>query len=271
MNVMSSTNAGDTLKAGAFAPIFAKLKPTPTDSLEEERRHRKQRLAGALRLFAMLGLSEGVSGHITARDPIDPDTFWVNPFGLGFDRIRVSDLLQVNSEGGVVSGDGVLNVSAFAIHAEIHRLRPDVTAAAHVHSMYGKAWSSLGRLLDPITQDACAFFEDHIFFDDTRVVITETSEGGDLAVALGEKRAAILRNHGLLTVGESVDEAAWWFVAMERCCQAQFLAESVGKPLLIDPQNARATHAVSGAPFAGWLNFQTLWHRVVSQQPELLT
>jgi ribulose-5-phosphate 4-epimerase/fuculose-1-phosphate aldolase len=178
--------------------------------------------------------------------------------------------LHVDGDGRLLSGTGVLNVSAFAIHAEIHKVRPDVTAAAHVHSMYGKSWSALGRLLDPITQDACVFFEDHIFYDDTRVLITHSSEGGDLAQALGCKRAAILRNHGLLTVGESVDEAVWWFVAMERCCQSQFLVESAGKPLLIDTENARSTHAVSGAHFVGWLHFQTLWNRIVHQQPDLL-
>lgn len=271
MNDTSPITRHEISPAGAFAPIFEQLAPRPLTDTREERLHRKQRLAAALRIFAMLGLAEGVPGHITARDPIELDTFWVNPFGLGFDRIRVSDLLHVDSNGKVVSGGGVLNVSAFAIHAEIHKARPDVMAAAHVHSIYGKSWSSLGRLLDPITQDACAFYEDHVFFDDTRVLITKSSEGDALASSLGNKRAAILRNHGLLTVGETVDEAAWWFIAMERCCQSQFLAESVGKPLLIDPANARASHDVSGAAMAGWLNFQTLWSRIIAQQPDLLT
>ena len=88
--------------------------------------------------------------------------------------------------------------------------------------------------------------------------------------ALGPHKAAILRNHGLITVGQTVEEAVWWFVSMERCCQAQFLAESVGKPLQIDPDNARATRAVNGTPFVGWLQCQPLWERVVGDQPDLL-
>ena len=123
---------------------------------------------------------------------------------------------------------------------------------------------------DPITQDACAFYEDHVFFDDTKVLITEASEGARLAQALGGKKAAILRNHGLITVGQTVDEAVWWFVSMERCCQAQFLAESVGKPLQIDPENARATRSVNGASAMGWLQCQPLWERIVREQPDLL-
>jgi ribulose-5-phosphate 4-epimerase/fuculose-1-phosphate aldolase len=260
----------DRSKQDAYAPIFARLLPPKAASLGEERRRRKERLAGGLRIFAALGFAEGVAGHITARDPEFADTFWVNPFGMGFDRIRVSDLIRVDARGDVVEGSGPLNVSAFAIHAKIHEARPEVVAAAHTHSVNGKAWSAVGRLLDPITQDACAFYEDHVFFDDTKVLITEASEGARLAQALGDKKAAILRNHGLITVGQTVDEAVWWFVSMERCCQTQFLAESVCKPLQIDPENARATRSVNGSPAVGWIQCQPLWERIVREQPDLI-
>jgi ribulose-5-phosphate 4-epimerase/fuculose-1-phosphate aldolase len=260
----------DRSKRDAFAPIFQRLRPPKSASLAEERRRRKERLAGGFRTLAALGLAEGVAGHITARDPEFPETFWVNPFGLGFDRVRVSDLIRSNERGEVVEGSGPLNVSAFAIHAQIHAARSEVVAAAHCHSPYGKAWSAVGRLLDPITQDACAFFEDHVFFDDTQALVTEASEGARLAEALGGNKAAILRNHGLITVGETVDEAVWWLVSMERCCQAQFLVGQVTKPLQIDPDNARATRAVNGMPMAGWLQCQPLWERIVREQPDLL-
>jgi ribulose-5-phosphate 4-epimerase/fuculose-1-phosphate aldolase len=125
-------------------------------------------------------------------------------------------------------------------------------------------------LLDPITLDACAFYDDHVFFDDTRVLITEASEGARIAKHLGRHKAVILRNHGLLTVGQTVEEAVWWFIAMERCCQAQFLVESVGTPLQIDPENAHAARGVNGTPFLGWFQFQPLWDWIVKQQPDLL-
>ena len=111
--------------------------------------------------------------------------------------------------------------------------------------MYGKAWSSLGRLLDPITQDACAFYEDHGLFDDYTGVVYETSEGDRIAQTLGHSKAVILRNHGLLTVGQTIDEAAWWFITMDRSCHAQLLAEAAGKPIqsrtsmLSRPQSGR--------------------------------
>lgn len=257
-------------KKEAYEPFFAQLAMPEFETLVEEGLHRRQRLAGALRAFAICGFCEGVSGHMTARDPIDPETFWVNPFGMHFGHISASDLIRVDATGSVVEGKGKVNVSAFAIHYEIHKARPDVVSAAHTHSLSGKAWSAVGRTLDPITQDACAFFEDHVFFDDARVLVTQSSEAERMAECLGPAKAAILRNHGLLTVGRTVDEAAWWFISMERACQAQFLAESVCTPLLIDATNARAARAVNGASQTGWFQFQPIWEEVVRTYPELL-
>ena len=242
-------------------PVFA----TPA----EERRHRKERLAGAFRLFSKCGFDEGVAGHITARDPERLDHFWVNPFGIHFSQIRVSDLLLVNDQGEVVEGDREVNAAAFAIHSRIHKARPDVIAAAHAHSLNGKTWSSLGRLLDPLTQDACAFYEDHVVFDEYTGVVYGTSEGDRIASTLRAKKAAILCNHGLLTVGQSVDEAAWWFITMDRSCQSQFLAEAAGEPRKIPHEIAKLTYSQVGTPLAGWFQFQPLFDRISREQPDL--
>jgi ribulose-5-phosphate 4-epimerase/fuculose-1-phosphate aldolase len=239
-------------------------------TLDEERRHRKQRLAGAFRLVSLFGFDEGVAGHITARDPERVDHFWVNPFGMHFGQIRASDLILVNDRGEVVEGKYPVNGAAFAIHSQVHAARPDVVAAAHAHSLHGKVWSSLSRLLDPTTQDACAFYEDHSLFADFTGVVYETSEGERIAQALGEKKAVILRNHGLLTVGHTVDEAVWWFITMERSCQAQLLAEAVGTPVKIDAASAAVTQQQIGSHMAGWFQFQPLWARIVREQPDLL-
>jgi ribulose-5-phosphate 4-epimerase/fuculose-1-phosphate aldolase len=240
------------------------------DTLEEDRLHRKQRLVAAYRLFGKFGFDEGIAGHITARDPERLDHFWVNPFGMNFSHIRVSDLILVNEKGEVVEGDYGVNTAAFVIHSQVHAARPDVIAAAHAHSIYGKSWSALGRLLDPITQDVCAFHEDHALFDDYTGVVLDLEEGKRLAHALGEKKAVILRNHGLLTVGHSVDEAAWWFITMERSCQAQLLASAAGDPVLIDPDMAKLTASQVGAHISGHLSFQPLYEKIVREQPDLL-
>jgi ribulose-5-phosphate 4-epimerase/fuculose-1-phosphate aldolase len=242
------------------------------ESVEEERLHRKQRLAAGFRLFSKFGFDEGIAGHITARDPGDPAKFWVNPWGIHFSQVCVSNLICVDHEGRIVEGfDGaLLNTAAFAIHSQVHAARPDVVAAAHSHSVHGKAWSTLGRKLDPITQDVCAFYGDHEVFDDYTGVVLDVEEGKRIAHTLGDAKAVILRNHGLLTVGHSVDEAVFWFTTMERSCQAQILAESVGTPRLIDPDQAERTAGQVGSHLAGWFSFQPLYARIVAEQPDLL-
>ncbi len=250
-------------EAGMFSkPVFE----TP----EQERADRKTRLVAAYRLFAKFGFEEGVAGHITVRDPILTDHFWVNPIGIPFAHITQDSLLLVNHDGEVVEGRGMLNGAAFTIHSRIHAARPDVDAAAHCHSVYGKAWSSLGRKLDPITQDACAFYEDHVLFDDFTGVVLDLSEGERLANALGDNKAAILRNHGLLTVGKTIDEAAWWYITMERTCQAQLMAEAAGSPVLIDHEHAKSTFNTVGSSDVGWYIFQTLYQKITREQPDIL-
>ncbi|MFE5769659.1 class II aldolase/adducin family protein [Streptomyces sp. NPDC056485] len=266
-------DSGNEWRGSAFVPrqenLELPLPPAFTDPAQE-REHRKQRLAGACRIFGRLGFSEGVAGHITVRDPEYTDMFWVNPFGMSFRHVRVSDLILVDHEGQVRHGRRPVNRAGFVIHSAIHAARPDVIAACHAHAVHGKAFSSLGRPLDPITQDACAVYEHHtVHRDGAGAVVVEEEAGRQLAAGLGPHKAVIHQNHGIFTVGESVDEAAWWFISMERSAQAQLLAEAAGTPHLIDPESARYTRDQTGFPLAGWFSFQPLWDEIVRAEPDL--
>ncbi|MFI6643997.1 class II aldolase/adducin family protein [Streptomyces sp. NPDC050504] len=245
--------------------------PTPPSfaSPDEERQYRKEQLAAGFRLFGKFGFSEGVAGHITVRDPENPDAFWVNPFGMSFGQIKASDLILVDHEGNLLHGGRPVNRAAFVIHAAVHRARPDALAAAHSHSLYGKAFSSLGIPLDPITQDACAFFEDHGMYADYRGVVSDAEEGKRIGAALGPHKAVILQNHGLLTVGQTVAEAVWWFITMERSCQAQLLAMAAGTPKHIDRETALHTRGQLGGAFAGWFQAQPLYDQIQASDPDL--
>lgn len=152
----------------------------------EEREYLKGRLAAAFRIFGKFGYDEGkmriiilspwpiliilvgigVAGHITLRDPVEPTTFWVNPFGTAFSLMKASDLIRVDHLGKVIEGgkNRMLNAAAFMIHEAIHEARPDVICAAHSHSLYGRAFCSLGRPLDIISQDSCAFYNVSLYF-----------------------------------------------------------------------------------------------------------
>jgi ribulose-5-phosphate 4-epimerase/fuculose-1-phosphate aldolase len=259
---MTTQFATEPLRVDSFA--FPEYPSYP--DVEQERAHRKQRLAAAFRVFGKFGYDHGAAGHITVRDPELTDHFWVNPAGAAFSLIKVSDLELVSHDGRIVVGDRPINQAAFAIHSQVHAARPDVVAAAHSHSVYGKAWSSLGRLLDPITQDACTFYGSHSLYEDYNGVVLDEQEGKNVAAALGTNKAVILQNHGFLTVGATVDEAAFLFISAEESSHAQLLAEAAGTPKLI-------RHDVA-APLGahrkyGWYSFKPYWDKITAEQPDL--
>jgi ribulose-5-phosphate 4-epimerase/fuculose-1-phosphate aldolase len=195
----------------------------------------------------------------------------VNPAVVDFAGMRVSDLVLVNHAGEVVEGNYAVNPAAIAIHGAVHRARPDVVAAAHSHSLAGKAWSALRRPLAPLSQDACAFYEDHGIHDSFSGVVLDDDEGRAIGRALGPHKAVILANHGLLTVGPTVDAAAHWFIAMDRACHAQLLAEAAGNPLPIPHDVAKRTHDQTGADTVGFLSFQPLYQRITREEPDVLS
>jgi ribulose-5-phosphate 4-epimerase/fuculose-1-phosphate aldolase len=259
------------MSQAARSANFEIRREAPRTTLEAERQHRKSRLAASYRIFASKGYDHGLAGHITARDPEFADRFWVAPIGPWFGHIRVSDLVLVDHDGNILAGEGPINQAGFAIHSAIHKARPDVIAAAHSHSLYGKAWSALGRLLDPISQDSCFFYEQHVVFEDFSGVVLDTSEGERIARVLGDKNAAILQNHGILTVGKSVEGAVAGYVAFENACQTQLLAEAAGTIKPISPAIARHTASQSFGRADPWaLAFRPLWDRVLKEQPDFL-
>ena len=206
-----------------------KIRTYPTfSSPEEHRLYRKQHLAAAFRIIADRGFDEGIAGHISVRDPILTDHFWLNPLSQHFATICESDLILVNEDGDVVIGDEPINAAAFAIHSEIHKARPDVQAACHAQSVYGKAFAVFGKELDMMTQDSLRFYKSHAVYDNFGGVVLDREESKRIAKNLGNNnKAVILQNHGLLTVGRSVDEAAFWFIralsvlkAIEACWTA---------------------------------------------------
>lgn len=255
---MGRTSTGVSLKIRKY-PTFS--------SLEEERLYRKQHLAAAYRIFASRGFDEGVAGHISVRDPILTDHFWLNPLSTHFSLITVSDLILVNEDGVVVQGDQPINAAAFAIHSAVHKRRPDVHAACHAHSVHGKAWSAFGRELDMYTQDSVRFYKSHGVYKQFGGVVLAGEEGERIADALGDGKAAILQNHGILTVGQSVDEAAFWFLSLDKTCQAQLLidaaaAGSGNQPKTIPDTEAAETYEQVGTPEKGWLAFQSYYDEI---------
>ncbi|KAJ8116682.1 hypothetical protein OPT61_g1933 [Boeremia exigua] len=242
----------------AYVDEEAENPPSFSDPYEE-RAYLKHRLALAFRVFAKHGLAEGVAGHITLRDPVDPTSFWVNPFGTHFSLIRDEDLIRVDHSGKVVEGgkNKRLNYAAFAIHAEIHTARPDVLCAAHSHSLYGRAMCATGRTLDMLTQDFCVFYNDHVLHENFAGLVLDSNEGKAICATLGHRKAALLGNHGILTVGPTIEATVAWFVLLENCCQIQLMVDASatgrGVPAVtIGHEEAQATWEAVGTKGNGY-------------------
>ncbi len=275
---MSSHPPMSTQESSAVAETMERLSPPEFADPSQERRHRQERLAASFRILARLGLTTGITGHITVRDPEHTDCFWVNPLAVPFSAMRVSDLLLVDEHGTVIEGDRMVNAAAFAIHSRIHRHNPGVNAACHSHSPWGRPWSATGRLVEPTSQDACAFFESQRLARGFEGVVFDTEVGDTLGAAFAEHagnaeriNVVVHENHGHMTVGGTVDEAVFWFILFEQMCQAQMRLESTGWPYsVLDTEMARHTNRQTGTPYAGWLGFQSYFTEITREQPELL-
>ena len=262
---MSSELQQQAAKMTIGSEKFTLPMPPQFQHKDEQQQYEKQRLAAAFRVFALYGFDEGLAGHITQRDCIKPNTFWVNPVGMHFAHIKASDLIRVDHKGNILEGSTPINNAAFAIHSRIHMARPDVNAIAHAHTRYGRAFSSLGETLKPISQDACVFYENHSVFDVFSGVVADADEGDMIAASLADNSAVILQNHGLLTVGKTVDATVANFVLLDSCCHSQLLAQAAGELKLISHDVATKTKQANGSELVTWGNFQPLY-QIVHQQ-----
>ena len=241
-------------------------------SVTEERQHRKERLVACCRAFAMHGLDYGFAGHLTVRDPGQPHLYWTNPMAVHFSMVKVSNLILADHSGRVVEGRYAINRAGFVLHGAVHEAHPDIVAMCHAHTVYGGAFASLGKKLEPITQDAAVFFEDHVVIkDEAGRVAVEAQAGIGVAAAFKGVKAAIHQNHGLITCSRhSIEAAAFWFMALERCCQQQLMVDATGlAPHLVPPDRARYSREHVGSEYIGWLHFQPIWEQLRETQPDM--
>ena len=238
----------------------------------EERQHRKERLVAACRAFAQQGFDYGFAGHLTVRDPEHADLYWTNPMAVHFSQVKVSNLILVDHDGKVVEGTHAVNRAGFVLHAAVHEAHPDIVAMCHAHTVYGGAFAALGKKLEPVSQDAAVFYEDHVVIgDEAGQVAVEVKAGNKVANAFKGVKAAIHQNHGLLTASRhSIESAAFWFIALERCCRQQLLLDATGAtPRLVTPERARYSREHVGSDYIGWLHFQPIYEQLAQSQPDM--
>jgi ribulose-5-phosphate 4-epimerase/fuculose-1-phosphate aldolase len=193
-------------------------------------------LAAAYRLVSRYGWEDLVFTHISARVPGTEDQFLINPYGLFFDEITASSLVKIDQQGNKLEDSQFpVNQAGFIIHSAIHAVRHDAKCVLHTHTPNGVAVSTQRAGLLPISQHSL-FVLNSLGYHDFEGPALEEDEKPRLVADLGENRCLILRNHGLLTVGETIADA---FVAMyylEASCAIQTRAQSGGGELIPVPK-----------------------------------
>ena len=246
--------------SGVDYPTFPGVEPFGSQrSVEAERAHRKRMCALSYRIFGALRWGQLGDGHVSARDPELTDHFWLLDWAVPFRSATVDQLVLVGPDGRVMDSNGnatgAVSTAGYNIHSPLLAARPDVVSAAHTHTGFGTPWSANVSPFRALSQESCAFVFDQAMFDDEEVEVLSVDGGKRIAAAIGDKKFCILRNHGSLTVGGSVEEAVGWFVMSERVAEVHVKAPN-GVPI---SDEAAAVAAVSMQPAAtGWRVFQWL-------------
>ena len=233
-------------------------------SIEAERVHRKRMCAIGYRIFGSMRWGQLGDGHISARDPELTDHFWLLDYGVPFRQATIDKLVLVGPDGNLVEFDGSRGVGAntagYNIHHPIFEARPDVVSIAHTHTPYGTPWSANVKPFEPISQESTAFVFDQSLFDDEEVEVLSIEGGQRIAQAAGTSKLCILRNHGLVTLGATVEETVAFFVMAERVAEVHVKAPDA-KPISVE--GAKVAAATMAQPVNGWRMFHWLMRDVV--------
>ncbi|HEU4968066.1 class II aldolase/adducin family protein [Sphingomonas sp.] len=196
----------------------------------------RQELAACYRVFAMLGWDEMIYNHITVKVPDEEDAFLINPFGLHFSEVKASNLVKIDIDGNKLDDNPYpVNLAGFVQHSVFHRNLSDAHCIMHTHTTAGMAVSSLEGGLQPVNFYAANFIG-QIAYHDFEGVTVRSEEGARLIEHLGDKRAMLLKNHGILVMGRTLPEAFIKHWSLQRACEIQLATLSMGKPLTIPPE-----------------------------------
>lgn len=235
-----------------------------TRSIEDERAHRKRMAAIGYRIFGSMRWGQIGDGHVSARDPELTDHFWLLDYGVPFSQATVDKMVLVGPDGNLVEFDGShgvgANTAGYNIHYPVFQARPDVVSIAHTHTPYGTPWSANVKPFQPINQESTAFVFDQSLFDDEEVEVLSVDGGHRIAAAAGSSRLCILRNHGLVTMGATVEETVGFFVMAERVAEVHVKAPNA---IPISEEGAKIAASTMAQPHNGWRVFHWLMRDIV--------
>lgn len=241
--------------------LARKLRPDP--------RSRNEKLVLACRMLGAHGhWHGGLAGQITARGDV-PGTYWTLKFGVGADEATLSDLILVDDDLQPLDGESLPN-PAVRFHLWVYRQRQDVQSIVHTHPPGVTALSMTGQQLKVAHMDATPFYDNCGYLGDWPGLPIADNEGEIIAGALGARKALLLAHHGLLTAGDSIEEAAVLALWLEQVAQAQVQAAAIGPIREVRPELARESRDFLLKPQITGLTFQYFARRVLRESPDCL-
>jgi ribulose-5-phosphate 4-epimerase/fuculose-1-phosphate aldolase len=245
------------------APAVQIQKPV-RDQVSKEEWEVRVNLAACYRLMAEYDMVEMIANHISARVPGTTNEFLINPYGMLYEEITASSLIKIDLDGNVLfnATDYGVNLAGYVIHSAVHSARHDVDCVIHTHTLAGMTVSAHKQGLLPIAQSAMRFAE--IAYHDYEGPALRLDERERLVKSLGDREAMILRNHGLLTVGDSIPECFNNHYRLERACQLQVMTLSCGTEIQLPPDE------VVQSTYSGFTKANAMRRRGLLEWPSLL-
>jgi len=247
--------------------------PLPPDPERVPSEHEiREDLAAAYRLIAIFGMTDLVFTHLSARLPGAGHRFLVNPYGLLFEEVTASSLVEVDAAGEPTQPTAwPVNPAGFVIHSAVHLGREDAMCVMHTHTLAGMAVAARQQGILPLNQISMEF-DGRVAFHDYEGIAADDNlpERERLVRDLGDRPCMVLRHHGLLTVGRTVAEAFYWMYYLEQSCRIQLAATAGGAAVDI-PSRAtieRTRAQFSEGPMKGWLPWQALRRKLDREQPD---
>jgi L-fuculose-phosphate aldolase len=222
----------------------------------------KQQLIVAGKVLVAEGQDDFTRGHISMRVPGDPKLFFMKPHSMGLDEITMKNILTIDLEGNVVAGTARRHSEVY-IHSEIFKVRADVNCVIHTHPTYSVALSATGRPIKAYSQPGAMFAGEVGVYTDTITLIRSHALGAGVAKALGRGRAVLLKNHGIVMTGKTIEEAVIGTVMLENAATIQLLTEAAGDPAPeFPPDDIAKFKQEIGQPEQFKINFDYLARRV---------